>query len=60
MANGDAIIEVLDVYVRDLDRIRQAVRDKNSSELKATFSRAKKSRDKFLSNFENGSDLSDG
>jgi len=60
MANGEAIIKVLDVYMRDLDRIRQAVQDKNSIELKATFSRAKKSRDKFLSYFENGSDLSDG
>jgi prephenate dehydrogenase len=60
MANGDAIVDVLDVYMHDLNRIRQAVLDKNSEELKATFSRAKKSRDKFLSYFENGSDLSDG
>ena len=60
MANGEAIINVLDDYMRDLNRIRQAVQDKDSIELTTTFSRAKKSRDKFLSYFENGSDLSDG
>ena len=59
MANGEAVVEVLDVYMGDLSRLRQAVLDKNSDDLKSTFKRAKKSRDKFLSHFENGADLSD-
>mgnify|MGYP006108750871 FL=1 len=59
MANGEAVVEVLDVYMGDLSRLRQAVLDKNSDDLKSTFKRAKKSRDKFLSRFENGADLSD-
>ena len=59
MANGEAVVEVLDVYMGDLNRLRQAVLDKNSDDLTSTFKRAKKSRDKFLSHFENGADLSD-
>lgn len=48
MANGKATVAVLDQYIDDLHRLRQAILDKDSAELMTTFSRAKKSRDNFL------------
>ena len=48
MSNGPATVDVLDKYIADLQRLRQAVLEKNSRELMNTFTRAKKSRDRFL------------
>lgn len=48
MANGQATVEVLDKYMKDLTRLREAVLRQDSDELMRTFRRAKKSRDKFL------------
>lgn len=48
MANSSATINVLDEYMANLNRLKKALLDHDSDELMATFTRAKKSRDRFL------------
>ena len=48
MTNGEATVAVMDEYIEDLYRLRKVILDRNSDELMTTFSRAKKSRDRFL------------
>ena len=53
LANGKATITILDTYIRDLSRLREAVLSGDSEELMSTFTRARKSRARFLEFFEN-------
>lgn len=48
MTNGDATVAVLDEYINNLQRLKKAMQTRDSKELMTTFSRAKKSRDRFL------------
>ena len=59
MTNSEATVEVLDKYMADLTHLRTAVLTHDSAELKATFTRAKKTRDKFLKMFAHNSQQSD-
>lgn len=46
-ANGEAISQMLGVYIADLQRLQQAIKHNDSDYLKATFTRAKTARDQF-------------
>lgn len=52
MTNGKATVKILDSYMQDLKRLREAVLSGNSEELMSTFTRARKSRARFLEFFE--------
>lgn len=54
MANGSATVQVLDKYIDNLQRLKKAILEQDSEELMTTFTRAKKSRDKFLEQFSAG------
>ena len=49
LANSDATIKVLDSFTSDLEKLKQAIMNRNSEQLMTTFKRAKASRDKFVS-----------
>jgi len=52
MTNGEATVKILDSYIQDLKRLREALLSGNSEELMSTFTRARKSRARFLEFFE--------
>ena len=56
MTNGDATVTVLDEYIKDLQRLKKVILERDSKELMVTFRRAKKSRDRFLEMLSGDSD----
>ncbi|MCH8135238.1 MAG: bifunctional prephenate dehydrogenase/3-phosphoshikimate 1-carboxyvinyltransferase, partial [Proteobacteria bacterium] len=48
IANADASTRVLDAYIKNLVELKKAISDSDQAYLMATFSRAKKTRDKFI------------
>lgn len=47
LANRDALAQMLDAYILDLQRLQQAIQQQDGEYLKTTFTRAKTARDQF-------------
>lgn len=50
LANGDALVKMIEKFSDDLNLLSKAIQNKDSTYLKDTFSRAKKARDEFCDN----------
>lgn len=52
LANGDALVEALERYTRDLEQLTEAVRNRDGERLKSAFSNAQAVRKRFLAMLE--------
>lgn len=50
LANGDALVEMIEKFSNDLQLLSKAIQDKDSTYIKDTFNHAKKARDEFCDN----------